>query len=84
MRETAIKLIYARLAKRAGIPRLHIHLFRHTFATRFLLAGGSSIMLKVALGHTSLKMVEHYTHLVTQEAVAAARQFSPLDAWRNR
>jgi hypothetical protein len=29
-------------------------------------------------------MVEHYTHLVTQQAVAAARQFSPLDAWRNR
>ena len=84
MTPTALWLIMRRLGEKTGIDRLHPHLFRHTFATRFLLAGGSSIMLKVALGHTSLTMVEHYTHLVTQQAVAAARQFSPLDAWRNR
>ena len=41
MTENTIKLIFARLAKRAGIPRLHIHLLRHTFATRYLLDGGA-------------------------------------------
>ena len=33
MSENTIKLVFARLSKKADVPRLHIHLLRHTFAT---------------------------------------------------
>ena len=84
MTPTGLWLIMRRLGELTGVVRLHPHLFRHSFATRFLLAGGSTLLLKVALGHSSLVMVEHYTHLVTQQAVATARQYSPMDAIHNR
>ena len=38
--EDVMKLMFTRLAKRSGITRLHAHLCRHTFATRFLINGG--------------------------------------------
>lgn len=31
-----VKLLFAHWGKKAGIPRLHTHLLRHTFATNFL------------------------------------------------
>ena len=31
-----VKLLFAHWGKKAGIPRLHAHLLRHTFATNFL------------------------------------------------
>lgn len=38
--ENSMKLMFARLAQRSGVQRLHAHLCRHTFATRFLINGG--------------------------------------------
>ncbi|GAF82149.1 unnamed protein product [marine sediment metagenome] len=43
-----------RLGKRAGVPRLHAHLFRHTFAVRYLMNGGDVMTLRLILGHTTL------------------------------
>ena len=80
----ALREMTHRLALKSGVDRFHPHLARHSFATRFLLNGGSSLLLKNALGHSSLKMTEIYTHLASQEAVTATRSFSPLDALRNR
>ena len=39
-----------RLGKAAGVPRLHAHLFRHTFAVRYLMDGGDLMTLKLILG----------------------------------
>ena len=80
----ALREMTHRLALKSGVTRFHPHLARHSFATRFLLAGGNSLMLKMLLGHSSMKVVEIYVHLASQEAVAATRSFSPLDALRNR
>ena len=44
--ESSIKLVFARLAKRTGVHRLHAHLCRHTFATRFLINGGDVFSLQ--------------------------------------
>jgi len=38
--ENSMKLMFTRLAKRSGVCRLHAHLCRHAFATRFLINGG--------------------------------------------
>jgi integrase len=39
----------------AEVPRVHAHLFRHTFATEMLLAGNSLETVAALLGHTSTK-----------------------------
>jgi integrase len=61
---------------RAGIDDVHPHRFRHTFAHRFLAAGGDRGDLRVLLGHTSYTMVDHYCAYWEEErAIAAHRRF---------
>jgi integrase len=49
--------------KRSGIEDLHFHDLRHTFATRYMLAGGDLYSLQILLGHKTAAMVQRYTHL---------------------
>jgi len=49
-----IKLLFHRLSKASGIGRLHAHLYRHTFATRFLINVGDVFSLQQILGHFAL------------------------------
>jgi len=42
--ENTVKMFIERAAKKANIPGLHIHLLRHTFATRFVLQGGDEVV----------------------------------------
>ena len=48
----AIKSLFNRIVNRTGIERLHPHLLRHTFATSFILGGGSVEMLRIYMGHS--------------------------------
>ena len=79
MTSDALRSLIERISKAAGVPRLHPHLIRHTYATRFLLNGGDALLLKQNLGHTTLAMVERYVHLASQMAAIASQEFSPLD-----
>ena len=77
--ENSIKLIFARLAQRSGVKRLHAHLCRHTFATRFLSNGGDVFTLQQILGHSTLEMVRHYVNLASNHIAIQHRRYSPLD-----
>lgn len=77
--ENSIKLMFARLAKRSGVHRLHAHLCRHTFATRFLINGGDIFSLREILGHTTLDMVNHYLHFTSSQITAQHHKYSPMD-----
>ena len=67
--------VLARAAKRLGIPHLSPHTLRHTFATRFLQAGGDIYVLSKLLGHSSVSVTErHYAHVVDADIIARARQ----------
>jgi integrase/recombinase XerD len=49
----------------AKAPRVHAHLFRHTFATELLTAGNSLETVAALLGHSSTKITERsYSHWV--------------------
>ena len=72
-------MIFQRLKKVSGIHRLHPHLFRHTFATRYIQSGGNALALKALLGHSSLKMVDRYVHFAAMEVVRASQGLSLLD-----
>jgi len=77
--ENSTKLILARVAKKSGVTRLHAHLCRHTFATRFLINGGDVFTLQRILGHSTLAMVGHYIDLASDHVAIQHRRFSPLD-----
>jgi integrase/recombinase XerC/integrase/recombinase XerD len=77
--EEAVKSQIRRIAKTSGVPRLHAHLCRHTYATNFLLNGGNVLLLKQNLGHTTLAMVDRYVHLATSKIAVMSQDFSPLD-----
>jgi len=75
----SMKLMFTRLAKRSGVCRLHAHLCRHTFATRFLINGGDVFSLQQILGHSTLEMVRHYVNLASSHIAIQHQKFSPLD-----
>ena len=77
--ENSLKLMFARLASRSGVKRLHAHLCRHTFATKFLINGGDVFTLQQILGHSTLEMVRHYVNLASNQVALQHRRFSPLD-----
>ena len=77
--ENSIKLMFTRLAKRSGVCRLHAHLCRHTFATRFLINGGDVFSLQQILGHSTLEMVRHYVNLASSHITIQHQKYSPLD-----
>ncbi len=76
MTYNALRLMVNRVAKRSKVDRLHPHLLRHTFATRYLIkTKGDITSLKAILGHTSLKIVENYLHLATSYSIGQYREF---------
>ncbi len=77
--ENSMKLMFSRLSKRSGVYRLHAHLCRHTFATRFLINGGDVFSLQQILGHSTLEMVRHYVNLASSHIAIQHQKYSPLD-----
>jgi site-specific recombinase XerD len=74
-----LRLIFLRLGIKANIPRLHLHLLRHTFAVRYLMNGGDLMSLKRLLGHTEISTTSLYLHLTETNVQAQAVKFSPVD-----
>lgn len=79
IKESTVKQLFRKLKSRSGIPRLHPHLLRHTFATRYIERGGDIYSLQSILGHTSLEMVKKYVHLIPSKTVVNFALLSPLD-----
>ena len=60
-----IKTSFGNAMKKAGIKDFRFHDLRHTFASHYVMSGGDLISLKEFLGHSTLKMVERYSHLAS-------------------
>jgi len=74
-----IKNMIRKLKIKTGIKRIHAHLLRHTFATKYLENGGDIYTLQSILGHTSLEMVKKYIHTTPKKIVVNFSSFSPVD-----
>lgn len=62
-----------------GVEKTSLHLFRHTFAKNYILAGGGMTQLQMILGHSSLDMTRTYINLYSQEAYCGFERLNPLD-----
>lgn len=74
----AIKKAVATFNKSRGVEKTSCHLFRHTFAKRWILTGKSIIELKKVLNHSSMKMVEHYSNLWGKDMSSSVNEASLL------
>ena len=64
-------------AREAGIEGFHLHLLRHTAATRWLAAGGSEGGLMAVAGWSTREMIDRYTRATAAErAVAESRKLN--------
>ncbi len=76
----ALDEVVKRAGKKAGVPRVHCHLLRHTFATQYLCREvGDPLRLQQILGHTSLEMVRRYVAAANVQRSLIERRSSPMD-----
>ena len=69
----------ARYNKSRGVEKTSTHLFRHTFARKYLVdCGGDAFALQRLLGHSSLKMTKHYCAIYDSDLANNYDNFSPL------
>jgi site-specific recombinase XerD len=73
--------LFARLKKRSGITgkRISPHIFRHTFAIRYLVLGNDPFSLQELLGHEDIATVKNYMHMNDEVIQEQKRKYSPGD-----
>lgn len=75
----ALRLAAARHNQSRGVEKTSTHLYRHTFARKYLVdCGGDAIMLQKLLGHSTLKMTKHYCTIYDADIAKNFGRFSPL------
>jgi integrase/recombinase XerD len=79
--KNGITLLFARLKKRSGITgkRVSPHIFRHTFAIRYLILGNDPFSLQDLLGHEDMTTVKLYMHMNDETIQSQKRRYSPGD-----
>ena len=74
-----LRLAVARHNKSRGVEKTSAHLYRHTFARKYLVdCGGDVFMLQRLLGHSTLKMTKHYCAIYDADIAKDFDRFSPL------
>lgn len=76
-----LQKIIARIGERAGVAGAHPHRFRHTFSINYLRNGGNVYSLQLMLGHTTLKMCQHYLRLAQCDLQAGQTRASVVANW---
>lgn len=75
---------FVRYNKSRNVSKTSIHLFRHTFAKKYLLdCGGDAFTLQRLLGHSTLDMTRHYCNIYNVDLVKSFDEYSPLQNMRS-
>ena len=83
--ETALRNSIERYNTRRGVEKTSIHLFRHTFARKYLVdCGGNAFTLQKLLGHSTLDMTKHYCAIFDADIARNFDSFSPLEKMKSK
>lgn len=79
MTENALRCSIKRYNISRGLKKTSIHLFRHTFAKKYLIdCGGNAFTLQKLLGHSTLDMTRHYCEIFNADIAKDYDNVSPL------
>ncbi|MBR5640637.1 MAG: tyrosine-type recombinase/integrase [Firmicutes bacterium] len=79
MTESCLKSAIRDYNLRRGVRKTSCHLFRHSYAKRFLLdCGGDAFALQHILGHSTLAMTKHYCNIYDADLLNNYNELSPL------
>lgn len=62
-----------------GVSKTSAHLYRHTFAKKWILNGGDIFRLQKILGHSDLSVVKEYVQMFGNDLTVGFDKFNPLD-----
>jgi integrase/recombinase XerC len=80
LQPNGLKQLLRRLARSTGLPKVHAHRFRHTFATWAIGHDARELDVQYLLGHSSPDMVRRYSSSYRSEQAALRHaRFSPAD-----
>jgi integrase/recombinase XerC len=78
LQPNAVKQMLRRLGRQTGIPKVHAHRFRHTFATWVIEQDARELDVQYLLGHSTPDMVRRYSATYNSEKAARCHHlFSP-------
>ena len=78
--ESGLRIALERYNKKRGVKKTSMHLFRHTFARKYLVdCGGDAFMLQRLLGHSTLNMTKHYCSIFDADISKNYDRISPLE-----
>lgn len=79
-----IKTAFSDALKRAGIQDFRPHDLRHTFASHYMMRGGSLAALQKILGHADIKMTRRYAHLSKEFAKEETKLLNGLTSGKKK
>jgi len=80
----AVSIIINKLARRAGLGRVHPHMLRRAFACHMLVASKNIRAVQDLLGHDNVGTTQLYTHLTIEQLKATHEQTHPHEQKRGR
>ena len=80
MQRQGMSTAIERYNRSRGVSKKSVHLFRHTFAKKWILNGGDIFTLKELLGHSSLDMVKEYVNMYSIDLKEQYNKYNPLES----
>ena len=75
----SMKLAVRKYNRKHGVNKTSCHLFRHTFAKNWILAGGDVFRLQKILGHSDITVTREYLDMFGQDLQQDFEKYNPLD-----
>ena len=83
--ENALKLAIRKYNTSRGVSKTSIHLFRHTFAKRYLMEmNGDPFRLQKLLGHSTMNTTRNYVAIYDKDLLDQYELTSPLELLHNK